>query len=124
MKLGRAQRNGQGALASSGRKEARGMVVSKNAAVHSTRLESAAVRGEKLMARVAADPKTFGGKPVVRGLRIPVELILSLLAQGAGHAEILDDYPDLVEEDLLACLDYARAVIGRDSLEPIEVGGD
>jgi len=63
-------------------------------------------------------------KPVVRGSRIPVELPLSLLAQGVSHAEILDDYPDLVEEDLLACLAYARAVIGRDSLEPIEVRGD
>ena len=81
------------------------------------------MREDKLLARIAANPKTFGGKPVVRGLRIPVELILSLLAQGASHAEILDDYPDLVEEDILACLAYARAVIGRDSLEPIEVGG-
>jgi uncharacterized protein (DUF433 family) len=100
------------------------MVASNNPAVHSTRLESATVRDEKLMSRIAASPKTFGGKPVVRGLRIPVELILSLLAQGAGHAEILNDYPDLVEEDILACLAYARAVVGRDSLEAIEVGGD
>ena len=79
---------------------------------------------EQLLARIAADEKTFGGKPVVRGSRIPVELVLSLLAQGASHAEILDDYPDLVEEDILACLAYARAVIGRDSLEPIDVGRD
>jgi len=100
------------------------MVDSEAPAVHSTTLESATVLDEQLLARIAADEKTFGGKPVVRGSRIPVELVLSLLAQGASHAEILDDYPDLVEEDILACLAYARAVIGRDSLEPIEVGRD
>lgn len=79
---------------------------------------------EQLLARIAADEKTFGGKPVVRGSRIPVELVLSLLAQGASHTEILDDYADLVEEDILACLACARAVKGRDTLEPIEVGRD
>jgi len=96
---------------------------SEASTVHSTTLESATVLDEELLARATADEKTFGGKPVVRESRIPVELVLSLLAQGASHVEILDDYTDLVEEDILACLAYARAVIGRDSLEPIEVGG-
>jgi uncharacterized protein (DUF433 family) len=100
------------------------MVTSGASAVHSKALESATVLDEQLLARITADEKTFGGKPVVRGSRVPVELVLSLLAQGASHTEILDDYADLVEEDILACLAYARAVIGRDSLEPIEVGRD
>ena len=100
------------------------MSSSEASAVHSKALESATVLDEQLLARITAAEKTFGGKPVVRGSRIPVELVLSLLAQGASHTEILDDYPNLVEEDLLACLAYARAVVGRDSLEPIEVGGD
>jgi uncharacterized protein (DUF433 family) len=100
------------------------MVEGNVPAVHSTPPEGAVVRDDKLLGRIASKPETFGGKPVVRGLRVPVELILSLLSQGASHAEILDDYPDLEEQDILACLAYARAVIGRDSLEAIEVGGD
>lgn len=76
---------------------------------------------DRLLARISANPKIFGGKPIVRGMRIPVELILSLLSQGASHQEILEDYPDLEEDDILACLAYARAVIGSDRLEPIEI---
>lgn len=79
----------------------------------------ATMSDEQLLARITSSPETFGGKPIVRGLRIPVELILSLLAQGATHEEIREDYPDLEEEDLLACVAYARAVIGRDSLETL-----
>jgi uncharacterized protein (DUF433 family) len=76
---------------------------------------------EQLLARIKCDPKMFGGKPTVRGMRIPVEMILSLLARGASHEEILEDFPDLQEQDILACLAYARAIVGRDSLELIEV---
>ena len=43
--------------------------------------------------RITADPKIFGGKPIIRGMRISVELILSLLAQGESTEAILDDYP-------------------------------
>jgi uncharacterized protein (DUF433 family) len=76
-----------------------------------------------LLARITADPTIFGGKPIVRGLRISVELVLSLLAQGAPVDEILDDYPGLDVEDVRACLAYAHAVIARDRLEAIEVAG-
>lgn len=78
------------------------------------------MRYEQLLARISANPKILGGKPIIRGMRIPVELVLSLLAQGASRQEILQDYPDLEEEDILACLAYARAVIGRKRLDPIE----
>lgn len=47
------------------------------------------VNDDKLLARTTSDPRIFGGKPIIRGMRIPVELILSLLAQGARHEEIL-----------------------------------
>ena len=58
-----------------------------------------------------------GGKPIIRGMRISVELILSLLAQGETEDAILADYPDLARGDLLrACLAYAHAVIAQDSL--------
>lgn len=48
-----------------------------------------------------------GGKPCIRGLRITVYDVLSYLASGMSHAEILADFPDLIETDILACLAYA-----------------
>ena len=58
----------------------------------------------------------FGGKPIVRDMRISVELILSLLTQGADLDELLEDYPGLEPEDIRACIAYAHAVIARDKL--------
>ena len=71
--------------------------------------------------RITADPAIFGGKPIVRGMRISVELILSLLAQGEAQAAILEDYPSLEPEDIRACLAYAHAVIADDRLEDVAV---
>ena len=76
---------------------------------------------QELLKRITATPEIFGGKPIVRGMRVSVELILSLLAQGETEDAILDDYPDLTREDILACLAYAHAVIARDSLDSVEV---
>jgi uncharacterized protein (DUF433 family) len=53
-------------------------------------------------------------------MRISVELVLSLLAQGVPDAEILEDYPDLEPEDIRACVAYARAVIANDSLDAVQ----
>ena len=75
----------------------------------------------KLLERITACPDIFGGKPIVRGMRISVELILSLLAQGVTHEELLDDYPDLEPEDILACSAYAHAVVAGDSLSAVRV---
>jgi uncharacterized protein (DUF433 family) len=56
----------------------------------------------------------LNGKPVVRGMRIAVETIVGLVAVGWSIAELLDSYPDLEREDILACLQYAhRAVEGE-----------
>lgn len=74
-----------------------------------------------LLSRITADPAIFGGKPIVRGMRISVELVLSLLAQGESVEAVLDDYPDLEPDDIRACLAYAHAVIAGDRLEAIEV---
>ena len=68
-----------------------------------------------LLKRITANPEIFGGKPIIRGMRISVELILSLLAQGETVESILSDYLDLEPEDLRACLAYAHAVIAHDS---------
>lgn len=78
---------------------------------------------KELMKRITADPKIFGGKPIVRGLRISVETIVSLLAQGETVEAILDDYPGFTREDVQACLAYAHAVIANDSLDAVRVGG-
>lgn len=71
--------------------------------------------------RITVDPKIFGGKPIIRGMRISVELVLSLLAQGETPEAILADYPDLEPEDIRACLAYAHAVIAHDRLDAVRV---
>ncbi|MCC6473617.1 MAG: DUF433 domain-containing protein [Burkholderiales bacterium] len=76
----------------------------------------------RLLARITSNPEIFGGKPIIRGMRISVELILSLLAQGVSIDEILSDYPSLTREDIHACLAYARAVIANDTLDAVKVG--
>jgi uncharacterized protein (DUF433 family) len=75
----------------------------------------------KLLERITADPAIFGGKPIVRGMRISVELVLSLLAQGETVEAILADYPDLDADDIRACIAYAHAVIAHDSLDAVRV---
>src|SRR5207253_532107 len=74
-----------------------------------------------LLDRITANPEIFGGKPIIRGLRISVELILSLLAQGEPVEAVLDDYPELEIEDIRACLAYAHAVVANDRLEAVKV---
>ena len=75
----------------------------------------------QLLKRITARPDVFDGKPIIRGMRISVELILSLLAQGEAWQAILDDYPELEPDDIRACLAYAHAVIANDSLDTIQV---
>ncbi len=74
--------------------------------------------------RITADPAIFGGKPIIRGMRISVELILSLLAQGETVEGLLDDYPELEPADIRACLAYAHAVIANDRIEAVRVSGE
>ncbi|MBK7634780.1 MAG: DUF433 domain-containing protein [Saprospiraceae bacterium] len=60
-----------------------------------------------ILSRIIIDPAVCHGKPVIRGMRYTVSSILELLASGMTHQEILDDFPDLEEEDLKACLLFA-----------------
>lgn len=76
-----------------------------------------------LLSRITARPDVFGGKPIIRDMRISVELILSLMSQGASQDELLDDYPDLEPEDIRACIAYAHTVISGDTLAPVSVSG-
>lgn len=57
--------------------------------------------------RIVVDPKILGGKPVINGTRLSVEFILNLLAKGWTTERILDDYPPLEREDIMAVLKYA-----------------
>jgi uncharacterized protein (DUF433 family) len=59
------------------------------------------------ISRITIDPAICHGKPTIRGLRYPVEMILDLLAAGMSQAEILGDYPDLETQDITAALEYA-----------------
>ncbi len=76
---------------------------------------------KQLLMRITTNPEIFSGKPIIRGMRISVELIINLLAQGATVGELLDDYPDLEADDIQACLAYAHAVIAHDSLDSVVV---
>ena len=75
----------------------------------------------EFLRRITAHPDVFGGKPLIRDMRISVELILSLLAQGVTPDAILVDYPDLELEDIRACTAYAHAVIAGDTLAAVSV---
>jgi len=57
--------------------------------------------------RITADPNILGGKACIRGMRIPVSLVVNLIANGMTAAEIIDEYPDLEPEDIRQALHYA-----------------
>ena len=75
----------------------------------------------ELLKRITVRPEIFGGKPIIRDMRISVELVLSLLAQGVTTEAILEDYPDLESDDIRACIAYAHAVIAHDMLDAVSV---
>jgi uncharacterized protein (DUF433 family) len=60
---------------------------------------------------IIQDPEILVGKPVVRGTRIPVELVLAKLAANPDLDELFADYPRLTIDDVRACLDYARELV-------------
>ena len=61
----------------------------------------------ELLERISADPEILHGNPCIKNTRIPVHLIVSLIAEGAKEEEILSDYPSLSREDISAALHYA-----------------
>lgn len=64
--------------------------------------------------RIEINSKIMLGKPVIRGTRIPVELILRKLGEGAGEADLLDPYPRLKRADIQAALSYAADTVGHE----------
>jgi uncharacterized protein (DUF433 family) len=56
---------------------------------------------------ITVEPGKLGGKPCIRGMRISVQNVLSMMAGDMSHEQILEEFPDLTKEDLLACLAFA-----------------
>jgi len=76
----------------------------------------------ELLGRIQVNPTIFGGKPIIRGLRIAVEHILGMLAAGDTPETILHEYPFLEPEDIQACLLFAyRALAGEHVYERVSV---
>ncbi len=69
--------------------------------------------------RIEINPKVMLGKPVIRGTRIPVELILRKLAEGALEQDLLDAYPRLTREDIRAAIAYAAEVVAHEENLPL-----
>lgn len=69
--------------------------------------------------RITIDASICHGKPVVRGLRYPVQQLLELLASGMSIDEVLADYPDLERDDLLAALEFGALTAGGHSVGPL-----
>ena len=74
-----------------------------------------------LINRITVNPEICHGKPTIRNKRYTVDLILDLLSAGSTHAEIIEDYPNLEEEDILACLAYATKLTKYSSYTKISV---
>ena len=73
--------------------------------------------------RIEVNPKVMLGKPVIRGTRIPVELILRKLAEGANEKDLLDAYPRLTRDDIRAAIAYAAdSVAHEETLSVISAG--
>ncbi len=71
--------------------------------------------------RITIDPNVLTGKPVIKGTRLAVEFIIELLANGWTEAEIFRNYPGITHEDILACLQYAGAILKAEKVYPLSV---
>jgi len=70
--------------------------------------------------RIVVEPRIMVGKPVIKGTRIPVALVLQRLAQRLDVQELLEAYPQLTREDVQACLQYAYDLAAGECVYPIE----
>ncbi|MCD6203794.1 MAG: DUF433 domain-containing protein [Methanophagales archaeon] len=66
--------------------------------------------------RIEITPKKLGGKPVIKGTKIPVHLILEMLAEGMSAEEILKEHPELEKEDIRAAIGYASRILSKEVL--------
>lgn len=73
---------------------------------------------KRLLGRINATHHVMVGKPVIRGTRVPVELIARMVAQGIPEKDILQEYPRLQPDDILAALTYAADVLTQEDVLP------
>lgn len=71
-----------------------------------------------ILGRIVIDPAVMVGKPVIKGTRVPVELVLGLLGKGATYDDILRGYPRITKEDIYACLLFAQQAINNSLYTP------
>ena len=71
---------------------------------------------DELLNRITFDKNVLAGKPLIRGLRLSVEMILELLAKGATEQEILEDYPQLELADIRAALLYTHTLVAHETV--------
>ncbi|MCG6940451.1 MAG: DUF433 domain-containing protein [Thiohalocapsa sp.] len=76
---------------------------------------------DQLLQRITVNPTVFGGKPIIRGHRLAVEHVLGMLAAGDDIDTLLEGYPWLEREDVLACLAYAQRLVEHERVEPLMV---
>ena len=76
---------------------------------------------KNLLNRITIDPEICHGKPTIRGLRYPIEIILQLMSSGMTIDEILEDYEDLETEDIMAVLMYASKLSEVKSISKLDV---
>jgi len=76
---------------------------------------------QNLLNRITIDPEICHGKPTIRGLRYPIEIILQLMSSGMTIDEILEDYEDLEKEDIMAVLMYASKLSEVKSISKLDV---
>lgn len=69
--------------------------------------------------RITVDPDVLAGKPIVQGTRVSVEFLLDLLSQGWSYRRVLENYPQLSREDVLAALAYARDCLKIEKIYPL-----
>lgn len=74
---------------------------------------------QELLERIAIDHKVMAGKPIIKGTRLTVEYILTLLAHGATTEEILQEYAGLTVEDIRACVLFATKSLGSTEFMPL-----
>ena len=71
--------------------------------------------------RITINPNVLTGKPVIKDTRLAVEFIIELLANGWAEDEILQNYPGVTHEDILACLEYAGAMLKAEKVYPLHI---
>jgi len=74
---------------------------------------------DNLLHRITINPDVCHGKPTIRNMRYPVEMILDLLSSGMSYQEIIDDYPAIEMDDVRACLSYASRLTKVKSIHKV-----